>query len=527
MPASISLTGLSWSTPDGAPLLCDLDLTFGLERTGVVGRNGAGKSTLLRLIAGRLAPSSGRVTVTGTIAMMRQEALERAGETVADLLGVRHALLLIERAERGLATVHEQAEADWTLPARVEAALSRCGLAVDPSTPLAALSGGQRTRAALAALILAQPDFLLLDEPTNNLDRAGRDAVIGLLRDWRAGAVIVSHDRELLEEMDAVVELSARGAARYGGAYSVFRERKARERAAASQELAHAEKAREAAASRAQRAAERKARKDAAGRKSRAKGGQARVVLDFAKNRAEASGGAGARLREARRDAAEEALTAARAKLEVLTPLDMEIAPTGLAGGKTVLSLEHVTGGYDREQPVIEDLSATVTGPERIILAGPNGGGKTTLFNLIAGALKPMRGRVQVGVRWALLDQHVGLLDPEQTLREGFLRLHPGADPQTAHTALARFGFRAADALRRAGELSGGERVRAGLACVLGGAPPPQLLLLDEPTNHLDLDGLEALEAALAAYDGAVVAASHDQGFIDALKPSRVLALKP
>jgi ATPase subunit of ABC transporter with duplicated ATPase domains len=138
-----------------------------------------------------------------------------------------------------------------------------------------------------------------------------------------------------------------------------------------------------------------------------------------------------------------------------------------------------------------------------------------------------LAGVVDVPVHWALLDQHLSLLTPDRTLRENFCALHPGATAQDAHAALARFGFRADDALRPAGQLSGGERLRAGLACVLGGTPPPQLLILDEPTNHLDLAGLEALEAALAAYDGAVLAVSHDRHFVENLRPDRIITLAP
>lgn len=525
MPASVSLSGLSWSTPDGTPLFTDLDLSFGREATGIVGRNGIGKSTILRLIAGDMVPASGQLRITGSVAMMRQDAMLRPDDSIADLSGTRPALDLLARAEAGLANARELADADWTLPARIEAALLRCGLSVGVQTPLASLSGGQRSRAALAALILAAPDFLLMDEPTNNLDQAGRRAVIDLIRGWSGGAIIVSHDRELLEEMDAIVELTSLGATRYGGNYSAFRQRKDMELNAAARALAHAEKTSSELASRAQQAAERKARRDSAGQRARAKGDRPKVLMDAARERAEASRGAGARLRDARRVAADDALTAARARVETLQPLRMDIAPTGLAPGKTVLRLDGVSGGHDPGRPLIRDLSLTITGPERVVIAGPNGSGKTTLVRIITGQIAPQRGLVELSVPFALLDQDLALLDPTRTLRENFLHRNPSADAHMAHAALARFGFRADDALRRADSLSGGERLRAGLACALSAVPRPALLILDEPTNHLDLDGIAALEAALAAHDGAVLAISHDEPFLQSLAPDRTIFL--
>jgi ATPase subunit of ABC transporter with duplicated ATPase domains len=427
----VSLSSLSWSTPDGTPLFRHLNLTFGPERTGLVGRNGTGKSVLLRLISGDFLPASGQAQVSGAIAMMRQDAMEQPDDTIADLFGVRSALDLLDRAEAGLADTDELVDADWTLPARIEAALLRCGLSAGPQTPLVTLSGGQRSRAALAASILAEPDFLLLDEPTNNLDRAGRRAVIDLIRGWTGGAIIASHDRELLDEMDAIVELTSLGATRYGGNYSAFRQRKDAELDAATRDLAHAEKTRSDAARRAQQASERKARKDGAGHRARAKGDKPKILMDATKGRAEASGGAGARLREARREAADEALLAAREKIEVLQPLRMDIHPTGLAPGRTVLRLDEVTGGYDPDHPVIRNLSLTITGPESIVIAGPNGSGKTTLLKMITGQIVPQSGRVDLSAPFALLDQHVGSLDPARTLRDNFLHLNPAADTQT------------------------------------------------------------------------------------------------
>ncbi|WP_375691376.1 ABC-F family ATP-binding cassette domain-containing protein [Pseudooceanicola sp. LIPI14-2-Ac024] len=525
MPASITLSNLSWSTPDGTPLFSDLDLTFGAERCGLVGRNGTGKTTLLRLIAGEVSPRAGSLHVDGRVGVLRQEVAPDPDATLADLFGARAALAVLDRAEAGCASIAELADADWLLADRIAAALARLGLDAAPATPLAALSGGQRTRARLAALIFDAPDILLLDEPTNNLDGAGRAAVAELLAGWTGGAIVVSHDRALLERMDAIVELTTLGATRYGGAYADYRARKAIELQAAEHDLARAERTRADTARKAQEAAERKARRDGAGKRRRAEGGQPKMLLDKAKERSEASGGANARLRDARRAEAEAAHDAARARIEVLQPMAMDLPPTGLHSARGVLRLDHLTGGQDAAAPVIRDLSLSLTGPERLAITGPNGAGKSTLLALLTGELPPLSGTAETLVPMARLDQQMDLLDPEDTILGNYRRLTPRSGETESHAALARFMFRAGDGLRRVGALSGGQRLRAGLACVLGRVDPPQLLILDEPTNHLDLDAMSALEAALNAYDGALIVVSHDTAFLDAIGITRRLHL--
>ncbi len=301
MSASIALSDVSLSTPDGRVLCSGINLSFRVERAGLVGRNGIGKTTLLSLIAGRHLPQVGTLSVNGTVAMLRQSVLTKTGETIADLFGAKQKLAVLRRAETGSATAEEVASADWTLEERVAAALARLGLDVAIETELVRLSGGQITRARLAALIFARPDFLLLDEPTNNLDRDGRMAVIDLLSGWRSGAIVVSHDRGLLETMDAIIELTSLGAARYGGNWSQYRERKSIELAAAQHDLAYAMKHLTEIEKKAQDAAESKARKDAGGRRKQAKAafrgslpGAARIVAKIQAERARAwpSGGA-------------------------------------------------------------------------------------------------------------------------------------------------------------------------------------------------------------------------------------------
>jgi ATPase subunit of ABC transporter with duplicated ATPase domains len=525
MPASIILSRLSLSTPDGRSLLSNIDLTFGSERAGLVGRNGVGKTTLLAAITGEHVPQSGRVIANGTVGLLRQDAQLRVGAVVADLFGVRDALDLLRRAERGDASAEDVADIDWTLETRLASALARVGFDIAPDTELDRLSGGQVTRVRLAALLFAEPDFLLLDEPTNNLDRDGRRAVIDLLAAWRGGAIVVSHDRALLETMDAIVELTSLGATRYGGNWSSYRAQKAVELAAIRHDLAHAEKHLSEIDGKGQEAAERKARKDSGGRKKRAKGDIPRILAGARRDRSEDSGGKTAQIAERRRAEALDAVDTARRRIEILQPLSVKLPSTQLPAGREVVWLDRVSAGYQLERPVLRDLSLAIVGPERVAIVGPNGSGKTTLLNLIAGGLRPVSGTVRVRPDFALFDQKVSLLDPAISILDNFVRLNPRAGANECHAALARFMFRADAALQIVGSLSGGQLFRAGLACVLGGSTPPSLLILDEPTNHLDLDSIEAVEAGLRAYDGALLVVSHDEAFLRAIGVTRRVAL--
>ncbi len=325
--------------------------------------------------------------------------------------------------------------------------------------------------------------------------------------------------------MDAIVELTSLGASRYGGNWSHYRERKAIELDAAQHELAHAEKRVAEVKRKTQLAAERKDRRDAAGARKSARGDLPRILLGARKNSAEGSGGQGARLAERQRTEVQEAAASARARIETLQQLSIVLPPTNLAAHHAVLTLDRVTAGYDPAHPVIRDLSFAMTGPERVAIVGPNGSGKTTLMRLIAGQGVPFSGTVSVKVPHAMLDQHVGILDPQRSILDNFMRLNPGSSEQTCRSTLAGFLFRADAALQHIGTLSGGQMLRAGLACVLGGPRPPQLLILDEPTNHLDLDSIEAIESGLAAYDGALLLVSHDETFITNVGVSRRLNL--
>jgi ATPase subunit of ABC transporter with duplicated ATPase domains len=524
MSAFIILDSISLHTADGRPLFDGLTLAQARERTGIVGRNGCGKSTLLRLIAGEVEASSGSVQRTGSIGMLAQLADERV--TVAQALGIADDLARLRRLDGGQGSLDDAAAADWTLEARLQTAQVEIGL---PALPLdrsiASLSGGERTRVALARLLIEAPDVLLLDEPTNNLDTDGRRAVVQLLERWQGGVILASHDRALLERVDRIVELTPVGVAVFGGGWSAFAEQRDAERSRAQADLDRATDALRNAERAVQKSREKKARRDKAGRAWRAKGIEDKMFMDREKERAENSAARDGHLAERLIGDRTDALEEARARVEILTPLAIELPKTAQPGSRELVVFMDVVMAF-ADRRLFGPLSFEVRGPERIAIRGANGSGKSTLLRLITGELRSSAGEIRrLTDRMAVLDQHVGLLDPARSILDNIRRLNPELSDNEAHAALARFAFRNKAALQIAGTLSGGERLRAGLACVFARPQPPLLLLLDEPTNHLDLASIEELESALARFDGALIVVSHDQLFLQTIGIEREIVI--
>jgi ATPase subunit of ABC transporter with duplicated ATPase domains len=523
MSSFLTIDSLSAATPEGRVLFSGLTLSVGAERIGLVGRNGSGKSSLLSIIAGRAEPVTGTIARAGSAGTLAQNWA--AALSVADALDVADALALLARIEAGDGDEADFADADWTLEARIEAALAQAGLAAMAlDRPMGSLSGGERTRVGIARLLVEAPDLLLLDEPTNNLDRAGRDAIMRLVAQWRGGVIVASHDRALLEHMDRIVELSPVGVTIVGGGWSAFAAARDAERARAAQGLERAEADLRAGRRTAQAQREAKERRDRNGRAFAAKGSEPKILLGAKAERAENSGARLNRIGEQRVGEALAERDGAREKVEILTPLRIEMPPSGIPSQAELLTMQDVRANVGRR--TLGPWTLALKGPDRVAISGPNGAGKSTLLRVAAGLIAPQGGTVKRAEgRIAMLDQHVGLLDDALSVAHNVRRAHPALSAEEAHAACARFAFRNRDAMKPVGVLSGGERLRAGLACVMAGPVTPWLLLLDEPTNHLDIDTVALLEAALRDYDGALLVVSHDPAFLDAIGVRRVFTL--
>ena len=520
----ITLNRLQYTAAD-QPIIAELNFNFSAQKYGIVGRNGIGKSTLLKLIAGELTPSAGSIQIEGQIAYFSQETINAVSMSIAAALGAEEKLRALQRIAQG--SIDEQDYAivgdDWRLQERIEQQLSMFALkniALDRT--LSSLSGGEQTRLLLAKAFLAQADFLILDEPTNNLDRSARKALYAAIHQWQRGLIVVSHDRELLNLMAHIVEISQLGVHAYGGNYCDYEEQKRTERAAAEQVLQTAVQLRQQAKILTQERRERHEQAKAKGRLARkteiAKVGilKSRIEFDSAKGRSDRTQRKIIVQTQRKLSQVNEQVQAAREKLEQNREITIDLPHTRVANGKMILEIKNLNFSYPQQKKLlINNFSLTMQGPQRLAILGDNGSGKTTLIKLILGELTPAHGSLLLGIeRINYLDQKIKILNPQLTVLDNFLQINPDINELNARYYLADFLFRNDAALKLAAYLSGGERLRAALACILMSSKPPQLLILDEPTNHLDLQTIATIESALQKYQGALIVISHDMTFL-------------
>ncbi len=503
----------------GAEILFeDVSFTLGAgERMALVGPNGSGKSTLLRIIAGEVAPDEGRVLLPKSVRVgyLRQSHEPDVAGRVLDVLlapfaearAAREALTAAEHAAASglpedldrLARAqdrHHLSGAD-AIEREVSTVAHQVGFSdADLERAVSSLSGGERGRLQLAAVLVSRPDLLLLDEPTNHLDIESTEWLEGFLRGFPGAAVVVSHDRAFLDATcPQTGELGLLRFRLYPAAYTEYLvlrdETLARERREV--ELQRAEIAK----------TEDFIRRNLAGQKTNQAKSRRRMLEKMA-----------------RLDLPEDVWTDAR-------KLGMRFAPPRRSGD-IVLEAQGL-GAVRGERRLFAGIDLLLRRLDRLAIVGPNGTGKSTLLKQLAGLPTPPGaeddGTVRRGTNLDMgyFDQHLESLDPERSCVEEIRAVRPDMVVDAAREYLARFRFYGDDGFRRVGSLSGGERTRLALARLL--LVPRNFLLLDEPTNHLDIPACEILEEALRHFEGTLVVVSHDRYFLDRVS-TRVLHLE-
>jgi ATPase subunit of ABC transporter with duplicated ATPase domains len=520
----------------GAQVVLDaVDLVVdGASRVGVLGRNGAGKSTLLRVLAGLEAPTGGVVERSPpglTVGYLAQEPDPAAGETTAAYLRRRTGLAAAEAAmEAALAALrrrpgraeleaYDDALARFLAlggddhDARAPRVLHDVGLRADAlDQPVAALSGGERVKAGLAAILLARFDVLLLDEPTNSLDFDGLGRLERFLAAEERAVVLVSHDRAFLSATTtriAELDLHSHRLSEYGGGYDAYVEERhrRREQAYASYQEASAERARLEAAAR-------QLRDWAQSRRGERRTDNDKALAARRKDRATAGAG--------KAKAIERRMERLGDPEKPWEGWDLRMSlRAGHRSGTVAASLVGAVAqrGRFRLGPVDLELRWR----DRLALTGPNGAGKSTLLALLAGELRPAAGSARLGAGVVVGHLHQDREAGPGTVLDA-VRERTDLSVEQARSLLAKFDLGAEHADRAEADLSPGERSRAGLAVLV--ARGTNLLLLDEPTNHLDLDAIEELERALAGYDGTLVVVSHDRRLLEGLRLDRRLEVR-
>jgi ATP-binding cassette subfamily F protein 3 len=496
------------------------DLTFAVPRRAriaIVGPNGVGKTTLLRILAGVEEPTRGSVhRARGlSIGYLPQEAVTvREGTLWSYCLMAFEALLAqadeLKALERDMqnpdcppdvlqryGTVLSRFEhgGGYTYANRIQQTLSGLGFAeTDYQRPLTQLSGGQRTRAVLARLLLDEPDLLLLDEPSNHLDIAAVEWLEAWLRDWNGAVVIVSHDRYFLDQTASQVWEMTPALEVYRGNYTAYLTQ------------------REARYTR--RLAEFEAQNEYIEK-------QEDYIRRFlgTQNNNQARG----RQRRLERLLADSRLSAPKANIR---PMRLRLSLAGRSGDLVLRSYDLQVGYQDEGRPLFHAPDLVLKRGECVAIIGPNGAGKTTFLKTILSQIPPYTGRIELGASLKVgyfAQAHEGL-NPELSLIEEINLVAPAMLPAEARSYLAKYGFTGEEVFARVETLSGGERGRLALAKLA--LTDANLLLLDEPTNHLDLPTQEVLQNVLADYPGTILLVSHDRYLIDALA-SQIWEMNP
>ncbi len=480
------------------------------DRVGLVGQNGTGKSTLLRILAGDDAPDAGRAWVNqGSLGFLRQEAgldsdrrlidelwaafpeavaIEQKIHAISDRISAGDGDLDALIGEQGHLFEAFEAIDGYRIEARIGRVLAGLGFAErDREKPSGAFSGGWQMRVALAKILVHRPDHLLLDEPTNHLDTGAQEWLAEELRTYPGAVLLVTHDHAFMDQLvDRVLEIEGGAVTAYAGNYSAFVKQKS----------------------------DRQSQLDrAADRQGREIERQERFIERF---RAKATKATLVKSREkalARIDRIERPRETASARFSL---------QSSGRSALEVLLIQHLSHAYD-DHPVLLDVSLDIERGDKVVLVGPNGGGKSTLLKLIAGSLQPTEGTIRWGenARFAYYDQHQDeALDPNATVLESVRSYGGNAPDVRLRAALGQFLFHGDDVFKPVAVLSGGERSRVALARLL--VQPANVLVLDEPTNHLDRATRRQLVDALRKYDGTVICASHDQEIVERVATRRI-----
>jgi ATPase subunit of ABC transporter with duplicated ATPase domains len=518
---SISIQHLEYYLPNGVPVFNDLHLSVQkAQKAALTGSNGAGKTTLLKMIAGHETQYTGEIIIDGTLYFVPQHYGHFDGLTVAAALGIEPIIQALRAVENGATGQHyyDLLEHNWDITARCEQAFRSWGITgISLTQPVGELSGGMKTRLFLSGMDICEPGNVLLDEPTNHLDRKARQRLYEWIEHSSCTLLITSHDRQLLQLCEPVLELSSGNITVYGGSYDLYKEQKDLATAAQEHRLAYHEKMLKEARKKKQQALERKQRSDARAEKKSNNSSEPKILMNSRRNSAEASTSALKLVHEAKLGKLRDSLQQAAEIVQMQRIMKAYFEQPVMPAGKTLIQATGLNYSYGNGHMLWQKpLGFTIRSGDRLAITGDNGTGKTTLLNLLQGTIQPSGGSLQSGnFKQLLLDQDYRLIDRGKTVLEQVLHFNESKlEPSTVHTLMAGFLFMPESWNKTCSVLSGGEMLRLALCCMVLQNRAPDIIFLDEPVNNLDLENINMLAKIFLEYNGTLVVVSHDDNFL-------------
>lgn len=528
----LTLNQLSYIHANGEMLLDNIDLTINRhDKIALIGHNGTGKSSLLKIMAGQLLPTSGNVIAEVNPYYVPQHFGQFNDHSIAEALGIDLKLKALKEIMDGRATEKHLLllNDDWLLEERCTQALADWKLeGLDISRKLNTLSGGQITRLLLAGIAIHQPEMVLLDEPSNYLDDSSRERLYEYIKTSLSTLIVVSHDRTLLNLLNLTFELSRKGISSYGGNYNFYEEQRRLETDALHHDLKNKEKSLRKAREIEKESLKRKQKLDARGKNKQEKAGLPTILINTFKNSAEKSA---ARLKDVHAGKIE-AITEERNQLKRELPdidrMKMDLDNAHILHGKRIVEFQDVNFSYSREMLWKEYLNFSIRSGERVAIKGDNGSGKTTLIKLILGRISPNYGQVdQANIQSVYIDHDYSLIQNQLTVYEQVQQFNDNKLPEhELKTRLNRFLFTKEYWDKLCITLSGGEKMRLMLCCLMVIHQAPDMIVLDEPTNNLDLQNVEILTSAISNYKGTLIVVSHDRHFLKQVNVEREILLQ-
>lgn len=485
MPSTVSVSRVSFELPNGRKLFKNLNFTLDSKTTALVGPNGVGKTTLAKLIAGELSPQEGSIRRNMAVSFFRQR--EQPQEiSVEDYLRDRYTWSILgDRLLEG----------------------------IDRDLCCSKLSGGQWMRVRLAATINDQ--FLVLDEPSNDLDREAKQILLDFLREYHHGVLLISHDREFLYLCESILELSNKGLEKYGDGFESYEQEKERERTNAIVYLERAKRGAEKSSVDRFAQIEKQEKRNRQGKSNALRGGMPKILIGARKRQAQSTTGKiDSATMERAHEKVKEAFEAYQ-EIKFDPVMYTDLIGTILPNQKLIAEAKNFNVSFKEKWLYKRDLSFSWRGNIRLAIKGGNGSGKSTLIKAFLGTPFDQKGELRKGNLTILyLDQQCSLLDESKSIFENVRDISTISESEIRN-GLAKFLFFGDSVFQQVHSLSGGEKLRAALACGLLSKEKPELIIFDEPTNNLDLENIKFLEKLISQFKGAVIIISHDKQFLE------------